>query len=180
MSRKIIVNAGTSADGFIARPDGDIEWLTSRPKLPGFYGMGDFTKSIDAKILGRKTFEKSLELGAKFDGKQKTYVISSRPPSTPIPGVEFISGSIASFATRVKSEPGRNIWMMGGGGAIGSFLDAGAIDELIITVAPVMIGEGIPLIAPGRRQIELRLLNSRPFEDGVVQLHYEVPTRQRR
>lgn len=174
MLRKIIVSAGTSADGFIARPDGDIDWLTSRPKLPGFYGMGEFTKSIDAKILGRKTFEKSLELGAKFDGKQKAYVISSRPPSTLIAGVEFISESIDAFAKRVKSQPGKDIWMMGGGGAIGSFLDAGAIDELIITVAPVLIGDGIPLIAHRHRHVELKLLASKPFDDGVVQLHYQV------
>jgi dihydrofolate reductase len=172
--RKIIVNAGTSADGFIARPDGSIEWLTSRPKLPGFYGMGEFTKSIDARILGRKTFDKSLELGAKFDGKQKTYVISSRPPSTAVTGVEFITEPIDAFAKRVRKEPGKDIWMMGGGGAIGSFLDAGAIDELIITVAPVMIGEGIPLIAHRHRHIELKLLGSTQFDDGVVQLHYEV------
>ena len=95
----------------------------------------------------------------------------------PVPAGARCRESIASFAQRVKREPGKNIWMMGGGGAIGSFLDAGAIDELIVTVAPVMIGEGIPLMAPGRRQIELTLLNNRAFEDGVVQRHYEVRTR---
>jgi dihydrofolate reductase len=77
--RKIIVNAATSADGFIARPDGDIDWLTSRPKPAGFYDMGKFTATVDAKILGRKTYEKSLELGAKFGGRDTTYVCSSNP-----------------------------------------------------------------------------------------------------
>lgn len=176
-TRKIIVNAGTSADGFIARPDGDIDWSTSRPKPAGFYGMSDFTKSIDAKILGRKTFEKSLTMGAKFDGKTSTYVITSRRSTQQVPGVEFISEPIASFADRVRALPGRNIWMMGGGGVIASFLDAGAIDELIITVAPVLIGEGIPLIAPRHRHVQLQLLSSRPFDDGVVQLHYAVASR---
>ncbi len=175
--RKIIVNAGVSADGFIARPDGDIEWLTSRPKPAGFYGMSEFTKSIDAKILGRKTFDKSLEMGAKFDGKTKAYVITSRPPSKPVSGVDFVSGSIAEFAERVRNAPGKNIWMMGGGGVIASFLDAGAIDEIIMTVTPVLIGEGIPLIASKHRHVELKLLNSRPFDDGVVQLHYAVHNR---
>src|SRR5262245_6047724 len=89
-NRKIIVNAGTGADGFIARPDGDVEWLTSRPKPEGFYGMTAFSASIDAKILGRKTFEKSLALGAKFGGRFATYVFSTRPPDAPPPaGVEF-------------------------------------------------------------------------------------------
>ena len=175
-NRKIIVNAGTSADGFIARPDGDIDWLTSRPKPAGFYDMGKFTASIDTKILGRKTFEKSLTLGAKFDGKTKTYVYSTHLPASAVSGVEFVSQPIASFAQRLRAAPGRNIWMMGGGGVIASFLDAGAIDEMIISVVPVLIGEGIPLIAPRHRHIALELLSSRQFEDGVVQLHYGITT----
>ncbi len=173
-NRKIIVNAATSADGFIARPNGDSDWLTSRPKPAGFYDMAKFTASIDTKILGRKTYEKSLELGAKFDGKTKTYVISAHAPATSIQGVEFVSEPIAAFAQRLRAAPGKNIWMMGGGGAIASFLDAGAIDELIITVVPALIGEGIPLIAPRRRHVPLKLLSSRHFDDGAVQLHYEI------
>ena len=176
-NRKIIVNAGTSADGFIARPDGDIDWLTSRPAPAGFYDMGKFTTSIDTKILGRKTYEKSLTLGAKFDGRTKTYVFSTRAPATSVPGVEFVSEPITSFVRRLRAAPGKNIWMMGGGSVIASFLDAGAIDEFIISVAPVLIGEGIPLIAPRHRHIPLELLSSRQFEDGVVQLHYEVQSR---
>jgi dihydrofolate reductase len=173
--RKIIVNAGTSADGFIARPDGDIDWLTSRPKPAGFYDMVKFTASVDAKILGRNTYEKSLELGATFGGKDKTYVFSSSAPAAPPPnGVEFVSEPIAAFAQRVRRSAGKNIWMMGGGGIIASFLDAGAIDEFIITVMPVMIGDGIPLIARRHRHVELKLLSSRQFDDGVVQLRYEV------
>jgi len=173
-ARKIIVNAGTSADGFIARLDGDIEWLTSRPKPPGFYGMRDFVTSVDAKILGRITYEKSLEMGAKFDGKTKTYIFSSKPPANPASGVEFVTEPIPAFAKRVRAAEGKNIWMMGGGGVIASFLDAGAIDQLIVTVTPVLIGEGIPLIAQRHRHVELKLLSSRQFDDGVVQNHYEV------
>ena len=174
-NRKIVVYAGTSADGFIARPDGDIEWLTSRPKPEGFYDIGTFTASIDTKILGRKTYEKSLALGAKFEGKTKTYVFSTQSaPNAHPAGVEFISEPIASFARSVRAANGKDIWMMGGGGIIASFLDAGAIDQLIINVAPVLIGEGIPLIAPRHRHVPLTLLSSRQFSDGVVQLHYEV------
>src|ERR1043165_7157641 len=131
-NRKIIVNAGTSADGFIARPGGDIEWLTSRPKPKGFYGMSDFTAAIDTKILGRVTYEKSLTLGARFDGKTTTYVYSTHPPPAAAPaGVRFVSEPIAQFARRIRGEAGKDIWMMGGGAIIASFLDAGAIDQLI-------------------------------------------------
>src|SRR3977135_1721884 len=90
--RKVIVHIATSADGYVARPDGDLEWLTSRPAPKGFYGMNAFTKSIDTKILGRKTYEVSLRLGAKFDSKERNIVFSrhARPVDAPS-SVEFLS-----------------------------------------------------------------------------------------
>jgi hypothetical protein len=75
-TRKVIVHIATSADGYVARPDGDLEWLTSRPAPKGFYGMNAFTKSIDTKALGRKTYEVSVRLGAKFDSKERRIVFS--------------------------------------------------------------------------------------------------------
>src|SRR5262245_22872779 len=128
-SRKIIVHIATSADGYIARPDGDLDWLTSRPAPKGFYGMGEFTQSIDTKLLGRKTYDISLQMGAKFDSKTRYYVFSRQPPASVPSGVEFVSGALASFAQRLKSEKGKNIWLMGGSDIIASFLDEGAIDE---------------------------------------------------
>ena len=74
--RSVIVHIATSADGYIARPDGDLEWLTSRPAPTGFYGMNAFMRSIDTKLLGRKTYEVSLRMGAKFDSKSRTIVFS--------------------------------------------------------------------------------------------------------
>ena len=166
--RKVIVNIGTSADGYVARPDGDLEWLTARPKPAGFYGIADFTKTFDTKVLGRKTFETSLRLGAKFaDGR--TIVFSrSKPPERLPAGVEFVSEPIGPFVKRLRDQPGKDIWLMGGGDIIASFLDAGAIDEFVIAVTPVFIGAGIPLIAPRHLHVPLKLLSAQPFEDGVV------------
>ena len=79
------------------------------------------------------------------------------------------------FAKRLRAAPGKHIWMMGGGGLIASFLDAGEIDEFDIHVIPVFIGKGIRLIAPRHRDIALRLRSSTKFKDGVVRLRYEVP-----
>src|SRR5215470_8224916 len=78
--RNVIVHIATSADGYIARPDGDLEWLTSRPAPKGFYGMNAFMRSIDTKLLGRKTYEVSLRMGAKFDSKSRTIVFSRNAP----------------------------------------------------------------------------------------------------
>ena len=128
--RKIIVHIATSADGYIARADGSLDWLTSRPAPKGFYGMPEFTRSVDAKLLGRKTFDLSVEMGAPFSAHDRHYVFSRQPPPASVPaGVEFVSQPIGAFAARLRDQPGKNIWMMGGGGLIASFLDEDAIDE---------------------------------------------------
>src|SRR5580765_2867227 len=171
--RKIIVHIATSADGYIARPDGGLEWLTSRPAPKGFYGMDAFMKSVDTKVLGRKTYEVSLSMGAKFDTGSRTLVFSRHPAPADAPaGVEWINGGIGPLMSRLREQPGKDIWLMGGGDIIASFLDERAIDEFVISVAPVFIGDGIPLLARRHRHVLLDLLSSERFEDGLVQLRY--------
>jgi dihydrofolate reductase len=178
--RKIIVNLATSADGYIARPDGDIEWLTRRPAPKGFYGMGKFMQSVDTTVMGRKSYEVGVQMGATFDPKARTYVFSRRPPSASVPpGVEFVAGGVGAFAKRLRDQKGKNIWMMGGGELIASFLDERAIDEFIISVVPTFIGDGIPLIARRHRDVPLTIRSVQRFPDGVVQLHYSVGKRTR-
>lgn len=174
--RKVIVHIATSADGYVARPDGDLEWLTSRPAPKGFYGMNAFMKSIDTKVLGRKTYEVSRKLGAKFDDSKGRSIVFSRHarPADAPSGVEFVSDPIGPFVDRLRAQPGKDIWLMGGGDIIASFLDEQAIDEFVITVAPVFIGDGIPLIARRHRHVLLELSSLERFENGVVQLHYSV------
>ena len=174
--RRVIVHIGTSADGYIARPDGDLDWLTSRPAPKGFYGMDAFMKSIDTTLLGRKTYEVSLRMGAKFGSRSRTFVFSRRAAPAGAPtGVEFVQ-DIGPFISRLRAQPGKDIWLMGGGDLIASFLDAQAIDEFVISMVPVFIGEGIPLIARRHRHVPLDLQSVERFEDGLVQLRYRVPT----
>ena len=175
--RKFIVYIATSADGFIARPDGGVEWL-DRPRPRGNYGMAAFFESIDTILFGRKTYDVALGFtGGKGVGsgpRVKNYVFSRRPPKSPAPDVEFVREPIKRFAKRLRAAPGRDVWIMGGAGLIASFLDAGEIDEFIVHVIPTFIGEGIPLVAPRRRHVPLRLLSTKRFSDGVVRLHYAV------
>jgi dihydrofolate reductase len=178
--RKIIVYIATSADGFIARLDGSVDWL-DRPSPKGNYGMGAFYKSIDTILWGRKTCDTALDFqkkgvpGSAFDTKVKNYVFTRSLPQSPAPaGVEFVSEPIKAFATRLRKKKGKDIWMMGGAGIIASFLDEGEIDSFMIHVIPTFIGEGIPLIAPGRRTVPLKLISCTKFPDGVVKLHYTV------
>lgn len=174
--RKIIVYIATSADGYIARADGSVDWL-NRPRPAGKYGMGEFFRSIDTILWGRKTYGQARMRGegGGFGPKVKNYVFSHRPPEFPVPkNVEFVNEPIGAFAKRLRAVPGKNIWMMGGGGVIGSFLDEAKIDEFIIHVVPIFIGEGIPLIEARHRSVPLTLLSSRSYPDGVVRLHYSV------
>jgi dihydrofolate reductase len=179
-SRQIVVYIAASADGYIARPDGDVEWLNRRPHTVD-YGMGKFYSTIDTILLGRKTYDWGLayqkNTGSKksiFDKNIANYVFSRKPPRKPAPGVEFVTEPVKAFARRLRAKPGSNIWMMGGGELIASFLDAGEIDEFDIHVIPLFIGKGIPLVAPRHRDVPLRLLSSRRYPDGVVRLRYKV------
>lgn len=165
----------TSADGYIARKDGSVEWL-NRPRPKGSYGMGEFFKSIDTILWGRKTYEPALKMGhaASFGPQVKNYVFSTTMSGPETPNVEFVNEPIGPFVKRLRAQPGRDIWMMGGGGIIASFLDAGEIDEFSIHVIPIIIGEGIPLVQPRHRSIPLKLLSTKTFPDGVVHLNYSV------
>lgn len=177
--RKIIVEIAVSADGYIARPDGDVEWLNGR--APADYGMSKFYRSIDTILYGRKTYDwaiayqkKSVSKQSVFDKNVANYIFSRKPPNKAVPEVQFVSGPLKAFVRKLRAKPGKHIWMMGGGELIASFLDAGEIDEFSMKVIPVFIGKGIPLIAPRHRDISLRLLSSKKYPDGVVSLHYEI------
>jgi dihydrofolate reductase len=176
--RKVIAYLAVSADGYIARPDGDVEWLNRRPRRYD-YGMKQFSASIDSIVLGRKTYEWAVNYFKKIGkppqfSKEPHYVFSKTPPATALGGVEFVTSPVKTFMTKMRAQPGKHIWMMGGGGLIASFLDAGELDEFDLHVIPTLIGEGIPMIAPRHRDIALKLLASKKYPDGVVRLRYAV------
>jgi dihydrofolate reductase len=178
--RRIIVYVATSADGYIAKPDGDVDWLNRRPRTVD-YGMKAFYSRIDTILLGRKTYDWALayqrkigKKGGMFDTKVANYVFSGKPPKRAAPGVEFVSEPVRAFAQRLRTTPGKHIWMMGGGELIASFLDAGEIEEFDIHVIPTLIGEGISLMAPRHRDVALRLRSVKKYSDGSVRLRYEV------
>jgi len=177
--RKIIVYIATSADGYIARPDGGIDWL-NRPRPKGNYGMGEFLKSVDTILWGRKTYDLAVAMGAPDGGfaSMKSFVFSAHPPAAPAPkAVTFVGEPVVDFLKTLRRARGKNVWVMGGASLIASLLDAGGIDEFIIHVVPTMIGEGIPLVRPRHRTIALDLKSVKKFSDGVARLHYGVRRR---
>src|SRR5437764_10215754 len=127
--RRVIVHIATSADRYIARSDGDLEWLTSRPAPKGFYGINAFMKSVDTTVLGRKTYEVSLRMGAKFDSRTRNLVCSRHPRPADAPSeVEFVKDAIGPLVRRRRAQPGKDSWLMGGGEIVSSCPAAPAID----------------------------------------------------
>ena len=173
MPRKIIVYIATSADGYIARRDGDFSWL-NRPAVKGNYGMAKFYKKVDTVIMGRKTYELGVKMGQAGYPGMHNYVFSRKAGKTDASNIEFVNEDVSAFAKRVRRTRGKHIWLVGGSEVIASFLDHNQIDELIIHVIPLFIGEGIPLIQPRHRNVPLKLLKARRYSDGVVRLHYRI------
>jgi len=170
----VTLRQATSAEGFIARRDGSVDWL-DRPRPKGNYGMAEFYRSIDTCVLGRKTYDLSVSFGMTegYAGK-KNYVFSRTLSTAASPKVTIVSEGVPVFAERLRSEKGKDIWLVGGAELVTAFLDSGQVDEFIIHVIPKMIGEGIPLVAPRHRDLPLKLLTTKRFPDGVVKLHYVV------
>ena len=180
MSRKVICYIAMSADGFIARPDGTLDWLMKpREPNPGDYGYAEFVRNIDVVLWGRATWDTVqgfADSDATISGMGTTnYVFTSHPEAQAAkPNVVYTNEAVGPFMERLRAQPGKDIWMMGGGRTIAAFLDAGEIDEFIVHVMPVYIGSGIPLIAPLQRDVEMKLLASKAYENGVVMLHYDA------
>jgi dihydrofolate reductase len=165
--RKLSLFIASSLDGFIARKDGGIDWLFA----DGDYGYKRFYNSVDTILMGRKTYETALRLGENFAGKT-CYVFTRRKRASK-GNITFVSDPV-SLAKRIKSELGKGIFLEGGGETISTFLNEGLIDEIVLSIHPILIGEGIPLFRNLKNQIGLKLLDSTSFKSGLVQLRFEV------
>ena len=172
---KASVFVGTSLDGFIARVDGQLDFLPPGGGEP--HGYDEFIATVDALLIGRNTFDTVLAFKAWPYGKKPVFVLSTRPlPPTP-PGaiVEQLSGEPAAITARLEARGIGHVYV-DGGVTIQRFLDAGLIHRLIITRVPVLIGAGIPLFGPVRRDIVLRHVETRDYPSGLVQSEYQVAT----
>jgi dihydrofolate reductase len=173
--RRASVFIATSLDGFIARENGDLDWLPVPEAGGDDYGYGDFMKSVDALVIGRKTYEKMLTLGGWSYGAKRIVVLTSRPIDAPSAGanVEAMSGEPAEIVERLAASGAPRLYV-DGGETIRRFLAGGLIQRIIITQIPVLIGRGIPLFGPLDRDIELRHVVTRSWPNGMVQSEYLV------
>lgn len=178
---KATVFIATSLDGFIARPDGAIDWLpTGADTKFEDYGYADLMKSVDALVMGRKTFETVRGFGGQWPyGAKPVVVLSSKKVDIPrelSKTVTYMSGNINAIREHLASRDMKHVYV-DGGVTIQRFLNAGAIDRLIITRIPVLIGEGIPLFGKLEKgDVHLTHIGTRQYPSGLVQSEYSVVT----
>lgn len=166
------VYIAVSLDGFIAAPDGGVEWLEPYPAEE--FGFAQFLEGIGAIVMGRATYDQALGFGPwTYDGK-RTVVLTSRPLDDPPSGVESWSGDVVALAADLKSGPAGDIWLLGGATSIAQFLEHGLVDKLELFVIPVLLGKGIALFDGAHRPVRLQLESTTPYPKGVVLLNYSV------
>jgi dihydrofolate reductase len=178
LSIKASVFIATSLDGFIARANGDLDWLTGveSASTEQTYGYQEFMDTVDTIVVGRNTFELVLTFDTwPYSGK-KVVVLSSRPNAIPphlVDGVEWLSLPPQHLVERLAAQGATHLYV-DGGKTIQGFLKAGLIHELTITRIPILIGTGVPLFGPLNHDIRLTHIATRQFEDGFVQSKYRV------
>jgi dihydrofolate reductase len=174
MTLKISVYIATSLDGFIARTNGDIDWLPGGEDAED-YGYADFMSAMDHVVMGRNTFEKVLSLGG-WHYEKKVIVLTSRT-LTLAPELTDKAEALhlpPRELVRVLEQRGSRHIYLDGGVTIQRFLREGLVDEMTITTIPILIGEGLPLFGALEKDVKLELLKSQSFKNGFVQNKYKV------
>ena len=170
-SRNIVLGLGISLDGYIARPDGAVDFLF----MPKDYSMAPFFKTIDCAIMGRKTWDVAMKMGGgSYPGSSmETYVLSRSLPAGKNKGAVFVDQPPLALVNEIRTRPGKNIWLMGGGEVARSFLTEDLVDELYLGIVPSLLGSGIPLFPSGFPQRDFELTENRTFSRGLISLNYK-------
>ena len=169
--REIVLSLGISLDGYIARPDGAVDFLF----MPKDYSFAPFFASIDTAIMGRKTFDVAVQAGRGSFASSKidNYIYSRALPPGQRNDVTFTNQPPASLVAELRKKPGKNIWLMGGGELAREFLKADLVDQLHLGIVPVLLGEGIPLFPSGFPQRNFSLTENKTYSQGLIALTYK-------
>ena len=172
--RKLILYISMSLDGFLATKDDDLSWLSVVEKEGEDYGYTAFTNTVDSYIIGRATYDVVLKLtGGEFPQAKKydCYVIT-RQERQDENGVKFYNGDLEELVRKLKSQKGGNIYCDGGGEIVKLLMEKNLIDEYIISVIPVVLGDGKRLFKGGTASFNLKALARKYYDSGLLQLHY--------
>ncbi len=180
---RVTIHMAASLDGFIARRDGNVDWLETSDHFEGgdtltSESVAEFLRTIDCYVMGSRTYETALEFEAKglgwAYGDTPTFVLTSRTLRPIRSTVEFYSGDLARLIRGRLQPRFRSIWCVGGGQVAAACLRLGLADEVRYSIVPVLIGDGIPFFPGLDRDVALHLLEATPYTSGIVELRYEV------
>lgn len=160
-----------SLDGYIAGPDDDLSWLFTDAD----YGFSSFFAGIDTLIMGRGTYDVVRSFGDwPYEGKRTIVVSRSGDVNIDTDQTELYSADLPSLIARLGEESCDNVWLVGGGELVRSFLEQGLLDQITVSMHPILLGTGVPLFPGGFRRTMLMLRDTEVFDGGLVQLNYHV------
>lgn len=181
LKRKIILDLAVTLDGFIEGKNGEVDWCIMDPEM----GFVDFLNDIDTILYGRKSYDlwgqftpeieqadSDKEMWSLIHSKEK-YVVSRKQKGADTKAI-YINDNIFEEVTTLKNKPGKDIWLYGGASLITTLINLGLVDEFRLSVHPVILGEGKPLFTDIKQRLNLKIVNTRTFSSGVVQLIYHL------
>ena len=171
--RKVILFIAMSLDGYIAKANGDINWLSIVDNPPEDYGYKEFLSNVDTVIMGRKTYEKVLSFGIDFPHKDKKCYVASETKVGMDENVEYCSRNLKDLISELRNSDGKNIFIDGGAEIVNELLKLNCIDEYIISIVPVLLGSGIRLFNNERPECMLKLKSVTGYKTGLVKVWYE-------
>ncbi|WP_310393685.1 dihydrofolate reductase family protein [Hymenobacter sp.] len=173
-SRRVFLFIAASVDGFIARPDGGIDWLARVETEGEDYGYARFIEQVDTVIMGRHTYDTVLGFGLPFPHLGRTCYVLSRTRTGADDNVRYYAGHPAELVQELRQRPGKHIFLDGGAQALAAFMAQDLVDDYIVSTIPVLLGEGIPLFSGRQAQeLPLQLVSSTAYASGLVQRHYQ-------
>jgi len=166
--RKTVLFIASSLDGYIAKTNGSVDWLP----VNGSSGYNEFYKSIDTVIMGKKTYDQVLTFGAYPYKDKKSYVLTRNDAQSVDEDIQLVN-NVEKLTKTLLASTGSNIWLVGGAEIITIFMNLGFIDEIILSIIPVVLGSGIPLFTNLQKETKLQLIKTTEY-DALVELHYKV------
>ncbi|MCB0666680.1 MAG: dihydrofolate reductase [Saprospiraceae bacterium] len=168
--RKIILNLTVSLDGYIEGPNGEYDWCFTDQD----YGMSEFLAQTDAVFCGRKSYELLIEAGDEILAEKNKYVFSSSLNKV-YDGWILVKDVQGETIQSILAKPGKNIWLFGGSQLTDHFIKLGLLDEMIISIHPLLLGDGTPLFRKMKERLFMKLVDAKIYDSGLAQLTYRIP-----
>lgn len=168
--RKVRYSVAASLDGYIAGPNGEFDWIPEDSAVD----FAAIFANVDTVLLGRHSFELTRRMGAPWPASTRVYAFSRTLRPQDHPGVTIVADDAGTVVQNLREEAGGDIWLFGGGKLFASLLAAGQVDAVEVTVVPILLGGGIPLLPAGAPRTPMALTDSRVYPSGMVSLNYAV------